>query len=360
MRGLAPITPARCLLALSLALSSNSMGADVKEPIRIQYHAATSKDCPSRSEFEAQVFDRTRSARAAEEGESARTFIIRLRRDGARVTGSLVIQEMDGATMARRVSGSECEDVATVLALATALAIDPRAELAPGETLGAEHEYENEAPDYESEAEPGEASREVTASESPAEQPPAEFPPPPVSSSGLSYIWVPRWSLGASAAFAAAPKPALGPSGLISWRSSNSPVLGEVGLEVAVRYASAALVEGARAAFWFYAARPMLCTSGVRFGASLQAAPCLVLEAGAVTGAGSEITNASRQTRFWATGEVLLRFDAALGSGWFCNLDAGVASPLTRYKFVFQNPETRIYEAPLLVATTALRFGASF
>ena len=58
------------------------------------------------------------------------------------MTGSLVIRETDGATMARRVSGAECADVATVLALATALAIDPRAELAPHQTLeeGAESE----------------------------------------------------------------------------------------------------------------------------------------------------------------------------------------------------------------------------
>jgi hypothetical protein len=347
MRGLAPITPAWCMLALAIAMPSNSMGADAKEPIRIEYDAERRADCPSASNFEAQVFDRTRSARAAGEGESARKFIIRLRREGPRVTGSLVIQEMDGATMARRVSGLECADVATVLALATALAIDPRAQLAPGETLEADVEHESAADaDELSEADTGEPSAE-----------PLVTPAPPDAVAG---VWSPNWSLGASASFAAAPKPAIGPSGMISLQSGNAPVVGEIALEFAFRYASSAFVESARAAFWFYAVRPMLCTSGVRVGASFQTAPCAVLEAGAVTGVGSEIANASRQTRFWATGEVLLRFELALGSVWFCNLDAGVASPLTRYQFVFQNPDTRIHEVPVLIATTALRVGTGF
>ena len=348
MRGLAPITPAWCMLALAIAVPSNSMGADVMEPIRIEYHAERSADCPSGSDFEAQVFDRTRSARAASEGESARTFIVRLRRNGPRVTGSLVIQEMDGATMARRVSGSECADVATVLALATALAIDPRAELAPGQTL-------EKANEHEGAAEEGQPLTELYPGE-----PPSEPPVSPAMPEALPGVWSPRWSFGASASFAAAPKPAIGPSGMISLSSRNAPVVGEIALEFALRYASSAFIRSAQAAFWFYAVRPTLCTPRIRLGASLETAPCAVLETGAVTGVGSEITNAARQTRFWATGEVLLRFELALGGAWFSNLDAGVASPLTRYQFVFQNPDTRIYEVPVLIATAALRFGTSF
>ncbi|MFO7179856.1 MAG: hypothetical protein DIU78_014245, partial [Pseudomonadota bacterium] len=78
-----------------------------------------------------EVFARTTSARLATDDEPARSFLVELRRRGRSITGTLTIRETDGATMARRITGAQCSDVASVLALATALAIDPHAELAP-------------------------------------------------------------------------------------------------------------------------------------------------------------------------------------------------------------------------------------
>lgn len=326
-----------CALVVVTTCARNAFGAGGTEPIRIQYRAAPAAGCPSEADFEAQVFARTASARPATDAEPARTFIVELRQAGGRITGSLVIQETDGATMARRVNGSACEDVATVLALATALAIDPRAELAPDQTLEERRESE--------------PLPEPTYVDSPL---PFE---PPVTKYGS---WVSRWGLGASAAFAAAPRPALGASLLLGLQRRGVLPVGELSLELVYRQTGPEAVRGARAIFHFYALRPAVCITALEFSTWLFAAPCLVLEAGGVTGVGSEIPNSAQRTRFWSTAEVLLRLELALGKRGFLTLEGGVASPLTRYRFVFENPDTSIYQVPAVTATTALRLGTSF
>ena len=313
------------------------LGAAETEPIRIEYRAVSGVGCPSEADFEAQVLARTRSARPAMDGEAARTFRIELRRTGTRISGSLVIQETDGATMARRVNGTACADVATVLALATALAIDPRAELAPHQTLEDTREPEPLAEPLE----PLEPATAVTVDEH------------------ARHTWRPRWALGATAAFSVAPQPAFGVS-LLGGLHRGAPPLGELGLELVYRHAGSSSVRGARAEFHFYAARPTLCVAAVEFGTSLSAAPCVAMEMGGVTGVGSQIPTSEKRTKFWATGDLVLRLELELGAEWFVMLEGGVAFPMTRYSFVFQNPDTSIYEVPALAATSALRVGTPF
>lgn len=378
--------------AVATTVAPVTRGADATEPIRIEYRAPANAACPSAAQFSAQVFARTASARAATPQETARTFSVELQRHGGRVTGSLVIRETDGATMARRVNGSRCKDVATVLALATALAIDPRAELAPSETLDdpdsaaqtdatsdAAGARTPEAPAAPAGGERG-SSGEGTGRAGGTSEPPAvddqapgpasvsehtnaqvEIEEPPEISSGPS-IWYPRWAFGATAAFGAAPRPALGLSGLVELRREGvgpAPI-GEVGLELAYRQASAAPARDAEVMFRFYVARPTLCASAVVLSTSLRIVPCAVMELGAVTAAGSELPETRKQNKFWATAEVQLRLELALDQAWFMTLDGGAAAPLTRYDFVLENPSTSVHEVPALTATTALRVGRSF
>lgn len=364
-------------LAAGSTCSSPSWAADATEPIRIQYRAPANTGCPSAAQFSAQVFARTGSARPATQQEAARTFSVELQRQGARVSGSLVIQETDGATMARRVNGSRCKDVATVLALATALAIDPRAELAPEETL---EEPEStveplpEPPVNEADPRPVTGSTDDTSAPPPVDdQAPGpatvrdyspeevEVEEPPQVSTGPS-VWSPRWAFGATAAFGAAPRPAFGVSGLLELnREGPGPApIGEVGLELAYRRAGSTPIRDAEATFQFYVARPTLCASAVVLGASLRIVPCVVMELGGVTGVGSELPTSSRQNRFWAAVEAQLRLELALDGAWFVTLEGGAAAPLTRYEFVFENPNTSIHEVPALTAAATLRVGRSF
>ena len=95
-------------------------------------------------------------------------------------------------------------------------------------------------------------------------------------------------------------------------------------------------------------------------GGPVRILPCVLMELGGITGVGSEIPDSAKRTRFWATAEVLLRLEVALGAEWVTTLEGGAAAPLTRYKFVFENPDTPIYEVPALTGTAALRVGRSF
>ena len=95
-------------------------------------------------------------------------------------------------------------------------------------------------------------------------------------------------------------------------------------------------------------------------GAASSLAPCFVIELGAVTGTGSQIPNSAERTNFWASAELQFRLELALGDAWFFTLEAGPAVPLTRYQFVFDNPNTEIHEVPAIAVTGALRMGASF
>jgi hypothetical protein len=322
--------------ALALGLDTDT------EPIRIEYHADEDARCPSQADFAQQVFARTAAARPASESEPARTFVVDLKRAGTRIAGTLAIEETKGSSKARHVSGSECGHVASVLALAIALAIDPRAELAP--------------------------SQELEPVRPPAE-PPADtpLPKPPRSADSSTrrerteeVSWSPRMSLGASAAFGIAPHPSFGPAAGFGLRDERAALLRELGLAFVFRTGASALIRDATADFHFLAARATLCARGIQVAKSLHAGPCFAFEAGAVKASGSDLPVTGSTTRFWAAAEGLIQLEHALPAGFFVTLEAGAALPVTRYRFVFKTPDTRVHDVPLLTAQLGLRLGVGF
>lgn len=367
------------LLAAAATRTAPAAGQAVTEPIRIEYRADPRLRCPSERAFTAQVFSRTKSARPARGEEAARAFVIRLTRHGARVAGSLVIQERDGATMARRVRGASCADVATVLALATALAIDPRAELAPREPLEPMDGSASRA-----EGEGGAAQSDGLGSGRPSDvgSPDAEEwqgTGPEWESDeysqetgdwqmgyGPSWGWGSRWALGASLALGVAPRPAYGASLLLALTRPEPGFVSSFGLEFAYRRTASVFVNEARAAddaratFHFFVVRPTLCLFRFELGATGSVEPCAVFEVGGITGVGAEIPTSRTRTKNWAAAEGLLRGALGLGADWSLTLDAGIAAPLTRYQFVFENPDTSIHRVPAVSGVVALRVGRSF
>ena len=312
------------------------------EPIHIEYHADPEARCPSQADFAQQVFARTRAARPASEGEPARTFVVELKRTGARVAGTLAIEETRGASMARHVSGTECGPVASVLALAVALAIDPRAELAPSQGLEP--------------VRPGPERPADTPLPRPAR--PARSSAPRQGAQETS--WSPHASLGASAAFGIAPHPSFGPVVGLGLRHGRAALLRDLGLAFTFRSGAPELIRGARADFRFLTSRATLCMRGLELAKSFYAAPCLVLEAGAVTASGSDLPVTGRKTRFWAAAEGLIQLEHALPAGFFAALEGGAVLPMTRYRFVFKSPETRVHDVPQLAAQLGLRLGVGF
>lgn len=319
------------------------------EPIRIEYRA--DPGCPTPREFEERVFDRTASAHLAGEGEPARTFSVQLRRERRRVTGRLVISEPSGATMTRRVTGSDCGDVATVLALATALAIDPRAELAPHETLEEAGPRAN-AHEAESPAAPPATSpaRGEIASDAPDARP---------SSAGApASMMRPYAALGARARFFVAPNPAWGVSAAIGATSGGAEAGSDVFVELAYLGTAPERIRGASATFRFVLARPGACLFGTQLGGAVRVSPCVAAELGAVSARGAGLPLASAQTRFFGAVELFLRAEVELSSVLFVSADAAANAPFTRYEFLFEDPDTPVHRVPPLTASAGLRLGA--
>lgn len=342
-------TKTRCLVGVSLCgfvtFTTLPLRADT-EAIRIDYRAP--EGCPSSEEFNAEVFRRTASARLAAEGEAARTFNIVIERKGFGVTGGLVIREPDGATVARKVSGKDCTDVATVLALATALAIDPRAELdSPGPTL-------EEPP----------APEPPPSSVAPVKREPSVLPTPDNDEEPETPPLPPRgpksWNaaIGPTFAVGTAPRLAIGGSLLVEYgdRTPGVPI-SSLGVDLMYLETPPENVEGASAAFRFFLIRPRACFFGLGRMQGPFLAPCVGVDLGGVTGEGSDIPVHTTDSRFWSSLNALLRFNVALGEAFFFEVEGGAGFPLTRYQFVFQNPNTSIYDVPVVTGLAAARLG---
>jgi len=330
-------------IAASVALTARAAPvtpaptADATEPIRIEYRAEAG--CPSADEFNRQVFRRTSSARLATSGDTARTFIVNIERRGNRLAGNLVIRQADGTTESREVAGPGCKEVATVLALATALAIDPQASLAP-------------EPEAERAPEPEPPPVELVAS------PPSDAPakvPPPNDREPMAAAWI--IGVGPALEAAIAPRVAFGGSLELAWRPRGRGPVSSVGVETIYLRTPVHEGAGASSAFQFVYAKPSACSVALGWQKGSGLAPCVGVELGAVTGSGSDIPHTSTRTRVWSAVDLGLRLFQTLGESWFLAAEGTVVLPITRYKFVFLNPDTPVYSVPAAAAGASLRFG---
>jgi hypothetical protein len=307
------------------------------EAIRIEYQGAPG--CPGSSEFLRQVFRRTSSARLVPESESARTFVIVIDKTASGLVGSLVIRETNGTTVARKVTGSSCADVAGVLALATALAIDPNAALAPA--------------DGEAEAERAEPE---TAEPSPAPPPPAPPLPPPGEERP------PYWygaALGPSLSGLVAPRVAVGGSLAVhAFRTGRAP-LASLGASLSFQKALDSRLRSATISHQFLFVRPEACLLSLGPLDEVALMPCFGTELGAVTARGSNLAVEQSRTRFWATADWIVRLRVVPADAWYLLLDASLVLPITRWSFVVRDPTTRVHAVPPIAAAGSAMLGLS-
>jgi hypothetical protein len=307
------------------------------EAIRVEYQGA--EGCPGSSEFLRQVFRRTSSARLVPESESARTFVIVIEKAPSGLVGSLVIRETNGTTVARKVTGSSCHDVAGVLALATALAIDPNAALAPDD--GAE------AP----EAEPP-----------PPAPPPEPAPTPPPAASATDEEG-PFWygmALGPSIMGLVAPRMSVGGSlALQAFRVDRAP-LSSFGVTVSFLKALDSQLGSATISHQFSFVRPEACLLALGPLDRVALMPCVGTELGAVTARASNLAMGESRTRFWATVDWILRLRVVPSDAWFVELDASLLMPITRYSFVVRDPTTRVHAVPAIAGAGSAMLGLAF
>jgi hypothetical protein len=112
-------------IAVGIVLTTPSARADRDlEPIRLVYDAAAA--CPNVDKFLAEVRRAAPRLRVTSGDESVRLFTVRLQMESV-PRGRLSITKNGAILGARNVEGKTCDDVASILAFAVALAIDPNA-----------------------------------------------------------------------------------------------------------------------------------------------------------------------------------------------------------------------------------------
>ncbi|HVR20758.1 MAG TPA: hypothetical protein VMS65_13705 [Polyangiaceae bacterium] len=327
------------VFAFGLTLGRTA-GAQV-EPIRVEYAAAP--DCPSADVFTADVLGRTARARLAEASEANRTFVVSIQRHGARFVGSLVVRGGGGDTTAREVTGEQCSEVASALALATSLAIDPNATLAP--TAAATNDATASPPP------PAAAVPSKRSDESPPDAD-AKRADERRASRALGL------ALGPSVVTGLAPDVAFGGSAELTW-GERVPrgALSSFGLSLTFVRSGSHSTGGANASFDFATARPEVCSIGLALSNGLGVAPCFGAELGAVVGRGSNIDVPETSSRFWLALDASLRLRGFLSERWFLEASGGGVFPLTRYHFVFRDPDTPVHDVPVAGLVFAAKLG---
>src|SRR5262249_40508901 len=105
---------AAAALAAALSVRFSTAAADI--PRRIHYAAPA--DCPTASDFFAQIHGRTERVRLASSDEPATICTVTIAADAGRNTGRLEIQS-SGSNVVRRLDDEKCQELVSALALVT-------------------------------------------------------------------------------------------------------------------------------------------------------------------------------------------------------------------------------------------------
>lgn len=366
----------KALLGLSgaVVLATSAPAAAEVETIRIDYRSA--RGCPTAEQFVNRVLRRTQNARLAQLEEDARTFVVVIERSARGYSGSLAVRENGGSTVARTVTARRCGDVAGVLALSTSLAVDPTAPTpsessesswevpGPADTPNAPQRSEAEA--AAGEAPPSSAAPASAVGNGGENAPPKETQPDSVSrersvegEDGPAAPWSGWLSVGPSLRTGASPRAAFGASvALEARRDAPSFPLSAAALELTFLRSLSARVGGASAVFEFASVRPRVCAWSLHIVSALSLSPCLAGELGFLAASGSNLPEPRTQRRFWAAAELAARLDLSFSQRLSLHLDSALVVHGTRYRFVFEDPETAIYKAPAAGFATGLRLAA--
>jgi len=116
----------------ALAATGLAQADEASEPVTLEYRAPAT--CPEASEFVRRVREKTTKFHPVGPGLGSRLFVVTL--EGvAPSRGQLAIRGGKNPQAERAVEGDSCDEVVSALALATALAVDPRSGMPLSEEL---------------------------------------------------------------------------------------------------------------------------------------------------------------------------------------------------------------------------------
>ncbi len=327
--------------------------AFAEEGARWQYIAPP--ECPSELQFRelvrARLLGDPHASEAVPNESSDNSVSVEVRLEPAQHRATLLLKEPNAAPVERVVDGDSCEELASGLALITALA------------FGAAREHPNAtataAPEA-AEAEPAAKTNE-----------PAPMPerPPPVKSATSVH--------GERAASSPPLGVELGAGGWVNtWSAPNGGLGADLfvrlapkaprtwSLRVAGLYGFRASYVGDRLAdFRFLGGRAEGCPISRSLQWRVSGEGCLALEMGALRGRGqdsSALLEGASATVFSATAIITGRIRARLGQRIFVEGQGDLGVPLVHHEFVFEEPTERIFRIPDLGFSARLGLGVQF
>jgi hypothetical protein len=329
-------------LALGLlgALASNDATG-----IRIELDAPP--DCATAEAFYEKVRSRTERVRPVVEGEAGVRVVVRITRVGAKAHAELRVIGESGESDTRRVDGSSCTEVVEALSLTVALAVDPTARLAPP----------TPTPSASNTSVPGTSSSLSEPSASEPEPPPAEREPAKARADAEREL---ETRIGAEllAMNQVTPYVSFGGGGslrfVMPWGAATS-------FGVAVVHLQNDLFSSAEnASIRSTLVELSACPKRFLDPAVFTLEPCITGLGGTLAASGRDVAHSSDVSRsYFALGGKLLAA-LALGKGWAVELQAGLAVPLTRRRFVILEPRRQVGETPSISALGGLGLAYAF
>ncbi len=294
-------------------------------PFRIDYRGPP--ECHGAWEFSRQLSARTPRVRPAAAGEPSLTFWVLIAPADRGVLGRFWVAEADGTfSTAREVPGRDCHEVIAAMALIGAILLDPNASTAP-----------------------------LPSGPPPVVGSPPELPPPP------------EWALGAGVGLLAqsAVAPGLSPGLAIhaDWTPWEAAWLApQVRLALLHVRGRTEKVASGSADFEWWAARLSGCPVSWGVEATFWLRPCLLLEAGELSGQGFATRDPRSASAFWAAVGGLVRAELSLERALVLGLDLGVILPLVDDEFYFDpdRPENVAHSVPRVGFSGQLGVGFRF
>ncbi len=343
-----------CFSTRAAAEQEESAPAPVpRERVRIEYRAPA--ECPDVDVFKGLVSRRVLEDWEAAPGEFARRLVVVIvASESGDYSGTVELADEAGARGAKTVSGADCANVVDGVALATALAIEPR-ELEEPEPSAA-------APPTSPAAETPEETASAAAVPPPpaarAEAPPAPRSAPPAAAADRWKLSGVRLSARALLATGVGPTPALG-AGLgmvIETRQAR------LGVALQGWQTGRTQVREVRARFERLNARLEGCPLVLALSSWASVEPCPFVELGVITGEAFEdpprVVRGSRGSAPWyaagGLGRVVARFGKVA-----VELEGAAGAPFGRERFYLEKGD-EVHRVPAYYGAFSAGIGVVF
>lgn len=304
------------------------------ENVALEYHAPDA--CPSEDAFTRQVRARTARVRFVKTGADRR-FLVSIEARASTFAGRLEIIDHAGQRSRRRFKGRNCGEVASALALVTALAVDPKASTAPASELVLP------------------AASSVTAHRSRPTAPREARVRP------RRARW--RWSSGVDVTATAGPasRPLVAPAPFVG---TERQIAGpwKLGFRLQAVAAETGWLgpEAPRARYRWFAARFELCPLAWDLSKSIGLTPCATSDAGVVVARGTDVALPRSATRGWWSAGLSARLSWRPTSGVFVEIGGDALAAITRDDFVFEKPHITVHRVPPMSFGAEIGAGVNF